>query len=113
MFLEHHITLRPLIYSVNRRQSVPILATFGIKNRVAGKRPIFKTCVRFARTCLASLAAVLIVATSGMSLRAQVNATVNTSSTIAVMPEYFMGVHGSVYDNSLQYTGSPVFNQLD
>jgi alpha-L-arabinofuranosidase len=30
-----------------------------------------------------------------------------------VMPEYFMGAHASVYDNSLQYTGSAAFNQLD
>jgi hypothetical protein len=57
--------------------------------------------------------ATLIVSMSAMPLCAQVNATVNTNSTIAVMPEYFMGAHASVYDNSLQYTGSPVFNQLD
>src|ERR1700754_2476224 len=57
--------------------------------------------------------AALIVAMSAVPLRAQVNATVNTGTTIAVMPEYFMGAHASVYDNSLQYNGSPVFNQLD
>jgi hypothetical protein len=67
---------------------------------------------RQLRVCVGVLA-LLIVAMSGITLRAQINATVDTGSTIAVMPEYFMGVHGSVYDNSLQYTGSPVFNQLD
>src|SRR4051812_36814378 len=55
----------------------------------------------------------VVVAMNAGPLRAQVNATINSSSTIAVMPEYFMGAGASVYDNSLQYTGSPVFNQLD
>ena len=36
-----------------------------------------------------------------------VNATVNLDSTLAVLPEYGMGIHTSVYDNSLWYVDSP------
>ena len=42
-----------------------------------------------------------------------VNASVNVDQTLAVFPDYGMGIHTSVYDNSLQYNGSSVFNQLD
>jgi hypothetical protein len=42
-----------------------------------------------------------------------VTATVNVNSSIATIPEYGMGIHASVYDNSLRYTGSAVFSQLD
>lgn len=56
----------------------------------------------------------LIICDCAVTARAQtVTASVNVNSTLATMPEYFMGAHASVYDNSLQYTGSPVFNQLD
>jgi hypothetical protein len=41
-------------------------------------------------------------------LRAQtVTAIVNVNSTLAVMPEYGMGIHTSVYDNSLWYIDTP------
>jgi hypothetical protein len=42
-----------------------------------------------------------------------INAGVDVTSTIATMPEYGMGIHTSVYDNSLRYEGSYVYNQLD
>src|SRR5262245_21849655 len=42
-----------------------------------------------------------------------VNVSANLDSTLAVLPTFGMGIHTSVYDNSLQYTGSSVFNQLD
>ena len=43
-----------------------------------------------------------------MPLRAQtVTATVNVSNTLATMPTYGMGIHTSVYDNSLWYIDTP------
>jgi hypothetical protein len=41
-----------------------------------------------------------------------VTASVNVGTTLAQLPEYGMGVHTSVYDNSLRFTGSP-YNLLD
>ena len=59
-----------------------------------------------------SVARLLVVVTTG-PLRAQtVAASVDVNSTIAVMPEYGMGIHTSVYDNSLRAQGSPVFELL-
>jgi hypothetical protein len=112
MLFEHHATPNSLIYSADGAPSVPIFVTFGIENRVSAARPILKTRIR-SEWILSFAFALAVLAHAASPLRAQVNATVNTTSTIAVMPEYFMGAHASVYDNSLQYTGSPVFNQLD
>jgi hypothetical protein len=42
-----------------------------------------------------------------------VSVGVDVNARLAVMPEYGLGVHASVYDNSLQYAGSSVYNQLD
>jgi hypothetical protein len=56
-----------------------------------------------------ALAAVLFAS----RLTAQtVTAGVDVTGTLAVMPEYGLGIHTSVYDNSLRYTGSP-YNLLD
>jgi len=100
-------------YSICCGPRVPALATFGIKNRLRAELPISKMRVQDARLLAFALALVGLAIGAPLVVSAQVNATVNTSSIIAVMPEYFMGAHASVYDNSLQYTGSPVFNQLD
>jgi alpha-L-arabinofuranosidase len=54
------------------------------------------------------------VALSAAPLDAQtVTASVDVTSTIAVMPAYGMGIHTSVYDNSLRASGTPVYELLD
>jgi hypothetical protein len=56
----------------------------------------------------------VLTALSARSAGAQaVTVSVDVNNRLAVMPEYGLGVHASVYDNSLQYTGSAAFNQLD
>src|SRR5215216_4303088 len=42
-----------------------------------------------------------------------VSVGVDVTSRLAAVPEYGLGVHASVYDNSLQYTGSSVHGQLN
>src|SRR5262245_52717604 len=41
-----------------------------------------------------------------------VNVSANLYAALATAPDYGMGIHTSVYDNSLQYAGSSVYNQL-
>lgn len=59
------------------------------------------------------LASAVILGPSAPLAAQTVNADVDLGSTITTMPDYGMGIHTSVYDNSLQYTGSPVYNLLD
>jgi hypothetical protein len=60
-----------------------------------------------------AIAIAALVSWTGGPAGAQTNVTVNTGSVRAVMPSEGLGIHTSVYDNSLQYTGSPVFQQLN
>ncbi len=62
----------------------------------------------------APLLAITLTLVAAEQIPAQaVNATVDLHATLAVMPDYGMGVHASVYDNSLQFSGSGTFNQLN
>jgi hypothetical protein len=57
---------------------------------------------------LAFLAAMLVAACVSAPARAQtIAASVNVGGTIVTMPEYGIGVHTSVYDNSLWHIDSP------
>jgi Glycosyl hydrolase family 30 beta sandwich domain len=56
---------------------------------------------------------VLVVLTSEPLRGQTVNATATLANGIATVPAYGMGIHTSVYDNSLQYTGSPTYDLLD
>ena len=58
------------------------------------------------------LAGALLTLLSAPTLAQTVDASVNLASEITQFPEYGMGVHTSVYDGALQYTGSPVFSKL-
>ena len=77
------------------------------------------TCLgnRFGRFC--SFAGVFAVTVVGANLTTSlvdaqtVTASVNVNNTLAILPEYGMGVHTSVYDGGLRYEGSPVFTLLD
>jgi hypothetical protein len=59
------------------------------------------------------VAIVMFVSSLAAPANAQTTVSVNVNSVRAVMPYEGRGIHSSVYDNSLQYTGSPVFEQLN
>lgn len=60
----------------------------------------------------ARLVALVLLVSGSASPANAVTATVDVAVSLATMPEYGIGLHASVYDNSLRYTGSP-YNQLD
>lgn len=66
---------------------------------------------RAIRGCFLS-AVVVWMSVPAASNAQTVTASVDVSSVLATLPEYGMGVHTSVYDNSLRTTGSP-YNLLD
>jgi len=69
-----------------------------------------KLPVAIRKACMLAL---LLCSAVSIAHSQSVTANVNVTSPIAIMPEYGMGIHTSVYDNALRHEGSAAFNQLD
>lgn len=72
-------------------------------------RPRFSALFRLALRCAIGL---LMLLSRAVALAQTVTASVDVNNVLATLPEYGMGIHTSVYDNSLRTTGSP-YSLLD
>lgn len=66
---------------------------------------LFRTCPLVASLLLA--VGVSLCAPTATLPAQTVTASIDVESVVATLPEYGMGIHTSVYDNSLRTTGSP------
>jgi hypothetical protein len=111
MFLEHDTSPDPWNYRVEHTRGVPKSATFGIKNRVGGSRPIFVARARSVE-CLAVVLALAFAILGNAKAMGAVTVTtgVNTANQLGIVPENAIGLHTSVYAN--QFTNSSLDDRL-
>ncbi len=87
--------------------ATPLVLFLGLKFIFIFARRAF-VFKRSAFICVCAFLAAFGPSASAMAA----NVTVNAGQTTAIMPLEGIGIHTSVYDNSLQYIGSP-YNQLN